>query len=312
MGTQSSVTRVVFMGFGATACVSLSALAKAGIQIAVVVCRFDDLGDGEHSLFATAKNLDLKRVNPVNPNSAEFVAQVEALNADYLVSIQYDRILKPKLIATAKIACINLHFSPLPRLRGCFPTKWAIINNESSGVTLHYIDPGIDTGAIIDQFNVPLDAKETDQTLYSKLQDTATGLFALYVSHIKNQTLPLGKPQSYEQSSYYPKKIPHGGIINWNQPCTQIEQFVRAFTFPPHPYAKSFCGGHELQFLPFADIDSSSQLSPGEFEYSSTEIKVGGSDGALSFTNFIHNRQTIDATAASQLIGIHGRFHENT
>ena len=169
------------------------------------------------------------------------------LAPDILLSVQYDRILKPALLAIPRHGSYNLHFGPLPRLRGCFPTKWAILEDEPGGVAFHCIDPGIDTGDVIARVLVPLATDETDATLYQKLQTAGHDLFRAQIPWMKALRRPPVQPQDEAAASYHPKEIPCGGIIDWHRDAAWIERFIRAFTFPPYPAAKAWLGGREVQ-----------------------------------------------------------------
>ena len=111
-----------------------------------------------------------------------------------------------------------------------------LLNNEFySGVTLHMIDDGIDTGDIIDQTKFEIDNILNAQELYLKYIDEGIKLI------VKNFNLLLrgdftAKPQSKYGSSYYSKKsIDYSNIqINLNKTAEEIFNQIRAFTFPAY------------------------------------------------------------------------------
>lgn len=96
---------------------------------------------------------------------------------DYIISYNYRYIIKPDIIKLYKDKIINLHISYLPYNRGANPNIWSWINNTPSGVSIHYIDEGIDTGKIIKQkivnFKDPLSLtlKETYEELHKNIQE---------------------------------------------------------------------------------------------------------------------------------------------
>ena len=104
-----------------------------------------------------------------NINSKKSVKVIQTLSPDIVVVVYYDRILKKQVISIPKQGCINLHMALAEEYQGCYPTTWAILNNEKrTGITIHYIDEGIDTGDIIAQCEVPLTEEKTGESLYNE------------------------------------------------------------------------------------------------------------------------------------------------
>ena len=101
-----------------------------------------------------------------------------ALAADRIVSHGYRRILRPATLAAAPDRFVNLHIALLPFNRGADPTLWSVLEDTPSGVTIHHIDPGVDTGDVIAQREVPLAADDTLATAYDRLQAAMLDLFA--------------------------------------------------------------------------------------------------------------------------------------
>lgn len=92
------------------------------------------------------------------------------------ISLQFDAIIKPDKFASSEL--FNIHFSLLPKYRGCYPTAWALINNETeTGATLHKIDAGIDTGDIIAQHEVEILPTDGNKQVYPKCTDAGFALF---------------------------------------------------------------------------------------------------------------------------------------
>lgn len=102
-------------------------------------------------------------------NSPETSSLLKQYNLDLIISIQ-DQIFKKKLIRLPKIGCINKHAALLPKYRGVWPIFWAILYNEKKvGLTIHWIDEGIDTGKIIVQKQIPIKANDSLFNLYTRV-----------------------------------------------------------------------------------------------------------------------------------------------
>lgn len=125
----------------------------------------------------------------INP---EFVDQH---NVDFIISYNYRHILRKDVLD--KVKAINLHISYLPWNRGADPNFWSFLDNTPKGVTIHYIDEGIDTGNIISQKQVHFDeSKETLSSTYYQLQYEIQELFKNQWNNIlkgEEGIKPLGK-----------------------------------------------------------------------------------------------------------------------
>jgi len=102
---------------------------------------------------------------------------VEEAEPDYLVSCGYRHIVPESVLEVPTEGCLNLHPSYLPYNRGANPNVWSIVERTPAGVTLHYMDPGIDTGAIIARERVETDFSDTGKDLYERLEDAQVDLF---------------------------------------------------------------------------------------------------------------------------------------
>lgn len=286
-----NASRIFFLGYGEIGVHCLHALNKAGAEIAAVLPRTSDTKTDscETSVRSAAALLGLPVLPFASANDPGCIAAVSALETDFIVSVQYDRILKKEIIAVPKKGALNLHFALLPRLRGCFPTKWAILNNESAGVTLHYIDEGIDTGPIIDQTEVPLSTHETDASLYRKLVNTGKVLFSSHANSIARNAVPEARVQNNALSSYYPKKTPFNRCIDWTQPADVVERLIRAFTFAPYPAARTSWAGSEVQIRgPLEILETSFPgQTPGSVTWEKESCKVACAQGALRIRKII-------------------------
>jgi methionyl-tRNA formyltransferase len=240
---------VLYLAYGGIGCACLDDLLEAGFDVAGALTRTSDRSelDDRASVYTAARRRGLRVFTAASPGDPAFLEEVRSLAPDLLLSVQYDRILKPPLLAIPRQGCYNLHFGPLPRLRGCFPTKWAILEDEPGGVAFHCIDPGIDTGDVIARTEVPLAPDETDATLYAKLVTAGHALFREQIPWMKELRRPPARPQDGTEASYHPKEIPFGGVIDWTRDAVWVERFIRAFTFPPYPAAKASLAGREVQ-----------------------------------------------------------------
>lgn len=153
-------------------------------------------------------------------------------NEDMLfISLEFDQIIKTEKFKTKKL--FNIHFSLLPSYKGMYTSAMPIINGEKkSGVTLHKIDNGIDTGDIIDQIEFDIDLIDTSRDLYFKYLEFGFCLFKKNIKKLIEDNFTT-KPQSCINSSYYSKKaIDYSNLsVDLNKTSYEIYNQIRAFIF---------------------------------------------------------------------------------
>ena len=169
--------------------------------------------------------------NKIQIKNLEEIYEIENL---IFISLEFDRIIKTEYFKTNKL--YNIHFSLLPSYKGMFTSALPIINGEKySGVTLHKIDNGIDTGDIIDQIKFEIDIKDTSRDLYLKYMKNSLKLFKKNIENIINNQITT-KPQGIIGSTYYSKKaINYSNIeIDYKKTSFEIYNQLRAFIFPEY------------------------------------------------------------------------------
>lgn len=136
---------------------------------------------------------------------------------DFLISYGYRHIIDENVLKKFNYKAINLHISYLPWNRGADPNIWSFVENTKKGVTIHYIDAGIDTGNIIIQKEVPYYPDDTLKSFYEKLRLELERLFTDNWNKIKT-----GRVEAYPQptgGSYHKmsdrKKINHLLYNGW-------------------------------------------------------------------------------------------------
>lgn len=151
-----------------------------------------------------------------------------------LISLEYSRIVRVAKFASPKL--YNIHFSALPAYRGMFTSIWPILNGETqSGVTLHLMDAGADTGPIIAQRVFPLPRYWTSRQLYEAYLNEGLELFQGTVESLIVGT-PALIPQDEARASYYFKSSFDftKREIDLTRPAEEVSRFVRALAFPEY------------------------------------------------------------------------------
>ena len=167
---------------------------------------------------------------------SDVVEAIRKLMPDIGISILFDYILKPEFLDIFPRGVINLHPALLPYNRGQYPNVWSIVEGTPAGVTLHYIDEGIDTGDIIAQQEVPVEPIDTGETLYRKLERASLSLFQKTWPLIKAGRAPR-IPQNKEVGTYHrTRDVESIDKIQLDQEykARDLINILRARTFPPY------------------------------------------------------------------------------
>lgn len=228
----------------------LSFLMEIGEEICGVVVNPTDLeeeGKWYPSLRRFARQNGLPAYQPASANERSFVEIVREMQPDLLFSMSYEKILKKEILGIPRLGAVNIHFSRLPLYRGCLPIVYALSEEEPViGVSIHYMDEGIDTGDIIAQNTLEAERDDTAFTLYFKCVESATDLFQKAYPLIaagKNERTT----QDDHRSSYHPQVYPNDRWIDWGWPEEKIHAFIRAHTFLPYPGARFMKDGLERE-----------------------------------------------------------------
>ncbi len=175
------------------------------------------------------------------------------------LSLEYEKLIRPEKFLSNQL--FNIHFSNLPSYRGMYTSAWPILNGElHSGVTLHKIDSGIDTGELIDQKIFDISPEETARTLYFKYLEFGLNLFKENIGKLVEKKFT-SIPQKNLNSSYFSKdSINYSDLnINLNNTAEMISREIRAFSFREYqlPNIKNVkVGNHKI-------MAQRSSLKPG-------------------------------------------------
>ncbi len=181
--------------------------------------------------FAQEKNIPTI-VQPMKRDIGSFFKQIERLKPDIGVVWSYSQIIPLSIIHLFPKGLINFHGAYLPHYRGANVLNWVLVNGETeTGVTLHYIDEGIDTGDILAQKKVSISHTDDAYTLSNKLETEAIHLFTEIWPKLKNGTIQ-GTPQDHSEATYYKRRTWEDGEINWCKTAIDIYNLVRALVRP--------------------------------------------------------------------------------
>ena len=181
-------------------------------------------------------------------NSPDFLAKIAKFNCDILVSMSFDQIFKHDIIHLTPLGAINCHAGALPFYRGRNILNWALINDEKSfGITVHYIDEGIDTGDMILQQHYEINDRDDYGTLLEVAHNQCGIVLHKALIKIASGKFEPIKQSSIDKYGFYCSQRREGDeMINWNQSSREVFNFIRAITYPG-PLARTILNGKEMK-----------------------------------------------------------------
>jgi methionyl-tRNA formyltransferase len=220
-------------------------ISDDSLKIGFVTVRYDKK---DPILIELAEQNDIPVELSPNINSDEFLDRISRYNVDLFVSMSFNQIFRERTIDFPSLKTINCHAGRLPYYRGRNILNWALINDEKEfGITVHYVDRGIDTGDIILQKSYPI----TDEDDYNTLLKTAyIGCADVLYDSIK--LIQNGKAQRIKQNTIDPVGMycgmrgPGDEIIDWNMTSRELFNFIRAICLPG-PMATSSLNGKTIK-----------------------------------------------------------------
>ena len=241
--------RAFFFGTPAFAVPCLEALAELA-EVVGVVCQPDKPAGRGLELAAPpvkklAETMGVPVVQPTKLRTGEFAEWVRAQNVDFALVVAYGRILPESVLSAPRLGCINVHASLLPKYRGAAPITWCVVRGEKeTGVTIMQMDAGMDTGAILEQFPLPIGDSETAGELALRLARVGADAVRTSIPKILAGALsPV--PQDDAASTLAPILKKEDGLVPWDKTAREVHDHVRGMN--PWPGASTPHRGKTLK-----------------------------------------------------------------
>jgi len=244
------VTTAVVFAYSEVGVRCVRELLAQGIQIPLLFSHADD--PKESHWFGSVQQLamehGLKVVTPDSPNTAQWIAAGAALKPDFVFSFYYRHMLDKAWLSVPRLGALNIHGSLLPKYRGRAPVHWAIIRGETTtGASLHYMVEKPDAGALVDQEAVPILENDTALDVSMKVAAAAEAVLRRSLPKLIAGTAP-SLPLDLKAGSYFGRRRPEDGRIDWRCDARAIHDLVRAVA-PPFPGAFTEVNGCRLEVL---------------------------------------------------------------
>lgn len=282
--------KIVFFGTPQVAADVFSYLLDKGVAIAAVITKPDKPKGRSGTPVPTPVKAAAFHKAPYIPvyqpemvSDPAFTPILAALDADLFVVAAYGEIIKQQLLDMPKLACINLHFSLLPKYRGAAPIQRCIVSGETeTGVTIIHMSKKMDAGDIISMVRIPIGPDTTFGELEKTLCEAGSKEL-LNVIHDFENGIITRTPQDHERATFAPKIELEDCEIDWNQSAQSIHNLIRGV----QPYPGAWCwvevNGHKLRLkINKSELVKEGRGTPGDIlNYGKTGLIIACGNEAL-------------------------------
>lgn len=183
---------------------------------------------GCESLMAKARSHDRRAV--ASERGSDTLGLLTEAKPDILFSVYYRARLSPEALRIPRLGCVNIHPSLLPRYRGLTPTAWALLNGEDTfGITIHDMDSGIDTGAVLAQEEYAIGPDETGYELHVRAMRLGLDMLTRNVRALVDRTL---EPREQVGCPSYYGALSPDHTIDWQRPAKRVRDAIRVYATP--------------------------------------------------------------------------------
>lgn len=228
--------RVMLVGAEAAAIQVLRRLADGDHEVVAVLADETPAAAGA-SLGDHAERLGLPVLDAARVRTPELAGWMAREEVDLLVNVHSLSIVNSEVVRAPRIGSFNLHPGPLPRYAGLNTVSWAIYNGERRhGVTLHWMDADLDTGAVAYRAEFPIADDDSGLSLFTKCVRHGVPLVLglIDVASRDPDAIPAER-QEGERTLYRRRDVPQDGCVEWGRPARRVHDFVRACDFSPFP-----------------------------------------------------------------------------
>lgn len=237
-----------------------------------------------------------------NPRKKDSTSFLKKFDTDIIFSINYLFIVNDDVLDFPKIHAINFHGSLLPKYRGRTPHVWAIINGEKeTGITAHLMEKGCDTGDIVLQERIEINSSATGNDILHIYKEKYPLMVEKILDMIDHKKLVIQK-QNDREATYFGKRTPEDGHINWDWQKERINNWVRAQAMP-YPGAFCYLNGEKIIIdkIGFTNFGYDNQMPNGLIIQTEPEILVKTPNGVVKLLQ-IREQNTISFNVNDQLI----------
>jgi methionyl-tRNA formyltransferase len=294
--------RIILIGQAAFAQDVLNGLRDRGHTVEAVYCP-PDAGPKPDPLKVRAGELRIPVHQHRTLKGPEVARELAAYQADLGVLAYVTQIVPPSAFDTPRLGSICFHPSLLPRFRGGSAIPWQIIKGETrTGVTVFWVDPGIDTGPILLQKEAVIGPNDTAGSLYyNTLYKLGVEVVLESVDRIAAGTAPR-IVQDESQASYDPLCRDEHAVVDWRRPSAEVYNLIRGCD--PQPGAFVVRGGEKIRLYDARRLETAGALPGVIAAIDERGLVVGAGDGSIAIGRIRAGDKKIAATDAAAALNL--------
>lgn len=225
-----------------------------------------------------AEQYNIEVLQPAKLSKSPEMEKIISLQPDLMITAAYGQFLPTKLLATAKIAAINVHGSLLPKYRGGAPIQYSIINGDKeTGVSIMYMVKKMDAGDIISQRSIPIEDTDDSGTMFKKLSLLGRDLLLETLPKlISGDVNPVA--QDPDKVVFSPNITSEQEQIDFRLPARLIDTKVRGLR--PAPLGNMVIDGLRTKIYDVTPLEEKTDLEPGKVvRVTKHQLVIAAGDG---------------------------------
>ena len=271
---------VVFMGTPDFAVPVLEMLIEKTNVVMVVTQPDKEVGRKKELVYSPVKKVAMEHKIPVfQPTRIrKNYEELKKLDIDLIVTCAYGQIIPKEVLDLPKKCCVNVHASILPKYRGSAPIQWAIMNGDKkTGVTIMFMDEGMDTGDIIKIAEIPIEENDNVGTMHDKLSILGRDTLESVLNNLLNGiVIGIKQTDDFTLAPMIKREDEH---LNFKDTGENIINKIRALN--PWPLANIVLDGKEIKVIT-AEFKKNNSNKPRKIvEITKNSLGIGCKDGII-------------------------------
>jgi methionyl-tRNA formyltransferase len=191
-------------------------------------------------VFVTHNDLGLACLEElVDLNAPEERERLAGYEPELLFVVGWSRLVGPEVIETASVATLGMHPAPLPRGRGRAPIAWSLVKGlDETALSFFHLVEEADAGDLVGQESIPIAPTDDAASLYEKVVAAGRTLVRDNYPRFAAGEVPR-TPQNDDEATWWPKRVPDHGLVDWNDPPERVHDWIRGQS-RPYPGAFSY------------------------------------------------------------------------
>lgn len=252
--------KVGVIGAVGTTALTINKLVQHGVEVAAVLGHEPAVKGkvaGLNNLRRLCLELKIDFKGYTIINSPNLLNWFRSLELDFIFAVGFSQLLNEEWLSISKHGCIGFHPTRLPKGRGRAPIAWLILDGNSGAASLFKMGMGADDGPIYIQENFEIENYDDVESIIPKVHNSLAIALDKLIPKLINNNWEL-TPQNEEEATWFGKRDPIDGFINWNFPAINIDRLIKAST-NPYPGAFSFIRGNLIKIWK-SEVDNNSKI----------------------------------------------------